>query len=383
MGRRLRIAQTGAYCVAFVALGLVTASLGPTLSGLADRTGTLLSGISIVFTARSLGYLIGSFLSGRLYDRVPGHPVMAGMLIAMGGTMALIPVVPWLWLLAPVFLLTGAAEGAVDVGGNALLVWVHGSEVGPYMNALHFFFGLGAFLSPVLIALVLQRGGDLAWAYWVVALLMLPPVAWLASMPSPARQAEDHGTAKEGGSAVLLALLGAFFFLYVGAEVGFGGWIHTYSVTLGMADQTAAAYLTSAFWGALTAGRLLAIPIAAYLRPRAILLIDLLICLVGVVAILAWTGSQVVLWIGTLGLGLGMASIFPTLMSFAERRVAVTGQVAGWFLVSGSAGGMSLPWLIGQLFEGVGPRVTLVAIGASLALAVVIWAALTRRARVH
>ncbi len=61
------------------------------------------------------------------------------------------------------------------------------------------------------------------------------------------------GTVDVGGNTL-------FFFLYVGAEVGFGGWIFTYAVALDLGSETAAAYLTSAFWGALTFGRLLTIP---------------------------------------------------------------------------------------------------------------------------
>jgi fucose permease len=89
--------------------------------------------------------------------------------------------------------------------------------------------------------------------------------------------------------------------------------------------------------------------------------------------------SAVALWIGAMGLGLGLASIFPTLVSLAERRMTVTGKVASWFLVGSSAGSMTLPWLIGQLFESVGPLVTLVAIGIDLLLALAVWAALVSR----
>jgi fucose permease len=72
---------------------------------------------------------------------------------------------------------------------------------------------------------------------------------------------------------------------------------------------------------------------------------------------------------GTLGAGLSMASVFPAMISFAERHTSITGQTTGWFLVGASVGGMTLPWLIGQLFESVGPSVTMPAILANLALA--------------
>jgi FHS family Na+ dependent glucose MFS transporter 1 len=370
-----RLSQTGAYCAAFIALGMVSASLGPTISGLAANTGTTLSRISVLFPARSIGYALGSFLGGLLYDRMRGHPIMVAVLVAMGVTMALSPVTPLLWLLVPVFLITGLAEGALDVGGNVLLVWVHRAGVGPYMNALHFFFGVGAFLSPILIAQIGLGGDQLRWAYWALAALMLPPAAWLWRVPSPkAEDGQQHASGRKA-SALLLALFIAFFFLYVSAEVSFGGWVFTYGVQTGLADESASAYLTSAFWGALTLGRLLAIPIATRFRPESMLLGDLIGSLASVLVILLWPASPVALWAGALGLGLCLASIFPTLMSLAEHKMAVTGSVTGWFLVASSAGGTSLPWLIGQLFEPVGPRVVMLAIAADLVATFAVWAA--------
>ena len=56
--------------------------------------------------------------------------------------------------------------------------------------------------------------------------------------------------------------------------------------------------------------------------------------------------------------------------------MAITGKVTGWFFVGASAGGMSLPWLIGQLFESIGPRVTMFIILANLLVAVGVFATL-------
>ncbi|NJN83632.1 MAG: MFS transporter [Caldilineaceae bacterium] len=79
---------TYAYFAAFIAIGLVAASLGPTLPRLAENTGVELGQISFLFTSRSLGYLIGSYLGGRFYDRLPGHPIMAATVLLMAVTMA-------------------------------------------------------------------------------------------------------------------------------------------------------------------------------------------------------------------------------------------------------------------------------------------------------
>lgn len=371
-----KIAKTAGYYAAFIGLGLASASLGPTLPHLAEHTQTQLSEVSFLFTGRSLGYLLGSLLGGRLYDRMAGHQIMAGMLVGAALMLALTPLMPLLWLLTLVLLFLGMAEGAVDVGGNTLLIWVHRDKVGPFMNGLHFFFGVGAFLSPIIIAQALLRTGDITWAYWILALIALPIAAWVFRLPSPAPQTVNKDDPTGQVNYVLVVLIVIFFFLYVGAEVSYGGWIFTYTTAQNIAAEQTAAYLTSAFWGALTTGRLLAIPIAARFRPRVILLSDLLICLISVGVILAWPHSILAVWIGTLGIGAGMASVFPTIFSLAERRMVVTGQITSFFFVGASAGAMTLPWLIGQLFEGIGPQIVMWGIFANLVAALIIFFAL-------
>lgn len=363
-----KLVKTTAYYLAFIALGLTSASLGPTLPGLAKHTQTQIGQVSFLFTARSLGYMIGSLRGGRWYDRRPGHRIMAWVLIVMAAALAVIPALPLLGLLIVAMLILGFAEATVDVGGNTLLVWVHGERVGPFMNGLHLFFGLGAFLSPVIIAQSILRGGDITWGYWAIALVLLPVAAWIARLPSPPIRGEAQEGRGERANPWLLALIAVFFFLHVGAEGSFGGWIFTYARGLDLADEPTAAYLTSAFWGGLTMGRLLAIPIAARIRARWILLADLLGCLVGLGLILLWPGSFAVTLAGAVIMGGAIASLFPTTITFAGRRMPINGRVTGWFLVGASLGGMILPWLIGQLFEAFGPQaIMLTILGAVIA----------------
>ena len=130
-------------------------------------------------------------------------------------------------------------------------------------------------------------------------------------------------------------------------------------------------------------GRLLAIPIATRFRPRSILLGDLVGCLVSVGIILLWSNSLIATWVGTFGMGLSMASVFPTTISLAERRMTITGRVTGWFFVGASAGAMLLPWLIGQLFDSIGPRVTMSILWIDLALALIVFGGLIVLSRPH
>jgi len=62
------------------------------------------------------------------------------------------------------------------------------------------------------------------------------------------------------------------------------------------------------------------------------------------------------LWLGTVLFGISQASIFPTFLTLAEERMHITGTIAGLFLVGAGAGGMILPWWIGQAFVKVSPN---------------------------
>ncbi len=371
--RAAKISKTSAYYAAFIALGLMTAVLGPTLPNLAENTGSLLSEISFLFVARSLGYLMGSLFLGRLYDHIPGHYVGISVLLVVAVMLFVVPLISLLWLLTAILFVLGLAEGTLDLGGNVMLVWVHGKKVGPYMNGLHFFFGVGAFLSPIIVAQAILLTGSITWAYWFLALLALPVVIWLWRLPSPAREEIGEGEYSGPLNVLMVTLIAVFFFLYVGAEASFGGWIFTYTLETGLSEAQTAALLTSAFWGALTIGRLLAVPLAARIRPRWLIFGDLLGCMLSLVIILLFPGQLVAVWIGTMGTGLAMASIFPTTLTLAERNMTVTGKVTGWFFVGAGAGGMSLPWVIGQLFERVGPTVMMIAILINLIVAVAVF----------
>ncbi len=374
------MSKTILYSIAFIALGLGSGSLGPTLPALAAQTHVEMKQISYLFIARSFGTMLGSWLIGRMYDRVAGHPLLAASLLASAITMALMPAVNLLWTLLALSMFMGAASASINVGGNALIVLVHGDRVRPFMSALHFAFGLGGLLAPMLVATVVHRTDSLQITYWTLAALTLPAALLTWRSHSPALHLHKREESKAPLPALTLSLFVLFFFLEVGAEASVMGWYFSYAADHGMNVRTAA-HMNSAFWAAFTAGRLATIWLTTKFKAISIVVINLSLTLLFAAAMSIFHTSPFVLWMGAIGLGLAVAPVFPNMFGFAQRSLGLSGKVTGWFLVGSAAGSMFWPWLIGQFIKSQGPQVLMWVVTINLCGAMAMLGVLIRRSR--
>ena len=366
------------YYATLAVVGLMAGCLGPSLQALGAQTGQTLQGVSLILATRPAGYLLGTLISGRMLDRVPGHPLLLAALVLAGLSLAATPWVPQLWILALVVFAMGLADGILDVGSNTLLGWVYGARLGPYLNGMHFLFALGALSAPLMIGRALLVQGGLHWAYGLMGLCVLP-VAWsLKRLPSPrparlAEASEPQSPPTRGLVANLLLI----FFLYGACEASFGGWISSYAFARGLADAEGAAYLTSLFWGCFGLGRLLAIALALHRTQRWMLGLDAAGMIASLGLMLLFPASKSALYMGSAGAGFFMASFFPTFLAYASGRLSgsgsASGSLVGLFFLGSCSGSIILPWLIGQGFVSQGPWVAMAWIlGAALALALLL-----------
>jgi hypothetical protein len=56
------------------------------------------------------------------------------------------------------------------------------------------------------------------------------------------------------------------------------------------------------------------------------------------------------------------------MLLLAAEKLRVTGTLTGWFLVGSGAGGMLLPWLIGNAFAFISPRSMILIVFVDLVL---------------
>ncbi len=380
-GEALR--RTFSYYALYVCGGLYVGILGPTLKLIADQTGAALESMGLVLLAGAGGSALGALAGGRIFDRVRAHPVMGVAQVCDAALIFLVPFIRDLRLLLVVVALKGITGGLVGSVANTLLVWTHGDKVGLYMNGLHFSFGLGAFLSPFLVAQVIGYAGGYRWAFWALAGFSAAAgilVPLLSAGPRPSAPARKGGSAAASlpipWPLVLSAAL--YLFFYVGAEITFGEWLFTYAEKLGLAGDAEAAYLTSGFWLAFTLGRLASIPLATRIEPKRMIAGALAGCFAFLALIIALPGSRAVLWTVTLGLGLCMAPVWPTGFTLAGRSFPLSAKATSLIVIGDSIGSMVLPGLMGRVITAAGPRAMIWIILASLALNVAAFAAMLR-----
>lgn len=376
---------TFVYYAVFVCLGMDMSLLGPTLPALARQTQASLGQMGLMVLIGSIGGVAGTALAGRAYDRASGHLVLGAAMLCEALLLASMPLAPSFAVLVAIAAVKGVSASCVNLGTNTLMMWTHREKVGPYMNALHLFFGLGAFLSPLLMAQLAGRVHGHQFAYFLLGGLMGLlglRVVTLAGSPRPG-SGEAAGSAAAGarGARVPWAFVASaalFMFFATGADVGFRSWIYTYALTLGLADQAGAAYLNSAFWLAFTVGRLVAIPIAVRLRPRQVIPTALCGGLAFIAAAVVFPGSSAVLWVASAGFGFCLSPAWPMGYTLAGQSVGLSGRVSSLILLGSSFGGMVLPSVLGRVIEAAGPRPMMALMFCDVALNLLAFAGMMR-----
>lgn len=373
------------YLASFVSVGLALTIIGPSLSYLRDRAGVTNGDIAALFPASSIGYLIGSVVSGRLYDRGFGHRAVAGGLIGLSAAELLVPHVTSVSALAVVFAVVGMCAGTVDVGGNTLVLWhTRGSGSSRLLNALHLCFGVGALLCPVLVDRSIAWTGGLGLAAGFIAAYSTTMAVVVLLHEMPVHTEHDHLDSEAGVSqtpARILVVIAFFFVIYVGIEIGFSGWLKTYAEGIDLPGDHSPTVLNTLFFISFTLGRLIAVTLAKRIRPGVMLAVSCGATSVFLAVMAIADGSPPFVWGCTALIGVTIAPQFATMIAYAEAHIALSGRATAYFVGAAGFGGLLLPWLIGQLLEGsTGAMPIAVFVGA---VALTSWVAVVRRALLH
>jgi fucose permease len=222
--------------------------------------------IGLTFFTSSAGYMMAGATAGALLHRV--H-VRLALLIGVGvyalGAVVMVARPPFAALVA-VQLLVGYGTGILESILNVFLAELPNSTT--LLNRLHAFFGVGAFLGPLLAAWLLQY---LRWtSVWLVLALLCVPLAtgFLLVYPrrAPAAERADEprptGVLREALRTPAVVFGSLFLAVYVGLEIGVGTWAFTFLRQEHGEPAVVAGYTVSGYWLGLTLGRFIISPLA-------------------------------------------------------------------------------------------------------------------------
>lgn len=390
-----KLLRTFLLCAAFFGLGLCIAVPGPTLLDLIERTHTSTTEISRIYPGRSVGYLLGSIVSGLLFDKLNQYGLLSASLISAAIATAFVPWIKHLELMLVSFGVQGVALGFLDTGGNVLCLHMWGSNSQAPMQALHASFGVGAFVAPLVTEPLLAlhashnqtpayilhptRGDPIhkgdqdttksRFAYLIIAIILaVVSLSFMlncicsrcrcAALPAESSHTQNKESGVTGIRFQLLFLLAIFYFLYVGLEVTFGGWVTTYATHGLQWPKYIAVYLNSLFWGTFAITRILSVPLAKCLSATVMVILDMIISLVALIILACFRHphnpndqAAYAVWFSVGLLGVGLATIFPSGLTWAERYLNITGPAASFLIVGSALGEMLVPSLVGWLFQ--------------------------------
>lgn len=132
-------------------------------------------------------------------------------------------------------------------------------------------------------------------------------------------------------------------------------FVYSYAVEepLSVGHKTAG-YLPSLFWGFITLGQLVSIPVSSRVKPATMVFINLVGAVVTHLVLLAFSYNVVFLFAGTACLGLFLSSTFPSMLAYTEDILQYRGCATTVLVTGAGLGEMSLQMLVGWVFQARG-----------------------------
>ncbi|MFC1541826.1 sugar MFS transporter [Candidatus Latescibacterota bacterium] len=256
-------------------------------------------------------------------------------------------------------ILLGIGAMCMNLGNTLIpMVLFDGQNAPAALNLGNVFFGLGAFLTPFLIAMLLSRMGYKTTGR-ILATIIIIPVIFAIIATYPALDKTGDTIAGAIGSAFgLLAnpvviVSGLALFCYIGLEVSMGGWLSTYASSIGFSDK-AANIVLSGFWVSLMIARLITSQMVT--PENGVLVIGALSAVAAVaIGLMVVSKSKVAAAVCVMLTGLAFGPIFPTIVgvTFAKTAETVHGSAFGIIFALGLLGATTIPAAIGYYSKGM------------------------------
>ena len=260
------------------------------------------------------------------------------------------------WMLFLFAVPYGLGAGSIDAAVNHYVANHYPASV---MNFLHCFYGVGAVISPCIMAQALKvaRWNEgYRWTAYIqmgillVCVLSLP--LWRQNETADEEKNEDSAGIRETlrVPGVLLTLVA--FFAYCSGENTCFLWTPSYfaGTKTGLSDETIASF------GSLIFGRLISGFISNRLGDRRLIRIGIAVELFGILLVILPVSGYILAAIGFVVIGTGMGPVYPAIQHMAPANFGkrYSAAVIGLQMASAYIGSTFMPMVFGHIQQAVG-----------------------------
>ncbi len=347
--------------LAFISLGLPDSLLGsawPTMQAVFQVPSSYAGYISMTISCMTI---ISALASPALIRRIHTKWIVV---LSIGLTVAGLIGFSYsgqYWLLFLFAVPYGLGAGSVDAALNHYVANHYSSSV---MNFLHCFYGLGAVISPNLMAMALK------YAHWnegyrwtayvqlgILAVCVLSLPLWKSNDAAQEQGEEETAGIRETVKVpgVILTLIA--FFSYCAGEATCFLWTSSYfaGTKQGMSEELIASFGSLIFAG-LMLGRLISGFVSNRLGDRRLIRIGIAVELLGILLVALPFRGYVAAAAGFLIIGTGMGPVYPAIQHMAPANFGkkYSAAVIGLQMASAYVGSMFMPTVFGKLQEAAG-----------------------------
>ena len=255
----------------------------------------------------------------------------------------------------------GLGAGAIDSSVNH---YVANNYSGSVMNFLHCFYGVGAVISPNIMALALSKARWNEGYRWTAFIQMGILLVCILSLPLWKRNDGKVSDEKEAGAGIKEALkvpgvvptLFAFF-AYCSGEATCFLWTSSYfaGTKQGLSAGLIASF-GSLIFGGLMLGRLISGFVSNKLGDKRLIRIGIGVELVGILLVMLPVHNYLPAAIGFAVIGTGMGPVYPAIQHMAPVNFGkrFSAAVIGLQMASAYFGSTFMPMVFGNLQQQVG-----------------------------
>ena len=265
------------------------------------------------------------------------------------------------WMLFLFAVPYGLGAGSIDAAVNHYVADNYPSSV---MNFLHCFYGVGAVISPNIMALALKRARWNEGYRWTAYLQIAILIVCIISLPLwKQNESGDEGSAADSAGiretlkvpGVVLTLIA--FFAYCSGEATCFLWTPSYfaGTKAGLTDGMVASFGSLVF-GGLMLGRLLAGFVSNRLGDRKLVRIGIAVELAGIFLVFLPSRSYIPAMVGFVTIGTGMGPVYPAIQHMAPSHFGkrYSAAVIGLQMASAYTGSTFMPMVFGHIQQSIG-----------------------------